>query len=162
MMSGRNAKTNFPVNPKNASNNDDHDSPPSFFSSSSSSPSSSSSLSEILSAKLRKCCKVPSPSLTCLRLDTENSHIGVWQKKAGARPDSANWVMTVELGKNSRSGEHGLLPLEKPDLPVFENPVAVVAAAGRELGGGGGSGGGGEEEERNIALQMIEELLNRN
>ncbi|RVW54049.1 Ethylene-responsive transcription factor WIN1 [Vitis vinifera] len=40
----------------------------------------------------------PSPSLTCLRLDTDNSHLGVWQKRAGTRSGSS-WVMRVELGK---------------------------------------------------------------
>ncbi|CBI21039.3 unnamed protein product, partial [Vitis vinifera] len=69
LMNGQNAKTNFPV-----------------------------ALSEILTTKLRKCCKDPSPSLTCLRLDTDNSHLGVWQKRAGTRSGSS-WVMRVELGK---------------------------------------------------------------
>ncbi|XP_065850732.1 ethylene-responsive transcription factor WIN1 [Euphorbia lathyris] len=123
LMSGRNAKTNFPIpqnpigNPK-PTNND----------------SSSSELSEILHAKLRKCSKAPSPSLTCLRLDTENSHIGVWQKRAGQRSDS-NWVMTVELGKGNQA------ETEVVQVPEMTNEMV--------------------EEER-IALQMIEELLNRN
>ncbi|CBI36313.3 unnamed protein product, partial [Vitis vinifera] len=94
MMSGRNAKTNFPTAVNHANNEE-------------SSSSSPTALSAILSAKLRKCCKSPSPSLTCLRLDTENSNIGVWQKRAGTRSDS-NWVMTVELGKkNEQAAEAG-------------------------------------------------------
>ncbi|KAM7471691.1 hypothetical protein LguiA_009874 [Lonicera macranthoides] len=130
LMSGRNAKTNFPV----VSNmNDVNNYPPTL---------SSPALSAILSAKLRKCCKSPSPSLTCLRLDTENSHIGVWQKRAGSRSDS-NWVMTVELGKKDAD-------------PTEASPV-LVEAAPEEV-----STDGGIDEEERIALQMIEELLNRN
>ncbi|XP_059644441.1 ethylene-responsive transcription factor WIN1-like [Cornus florida] len=121
LIRGPNAKTNFPVTEAAANEN---------------SPltSSSRTLSAILSAKLRKCSKSPSPSLTCLRLDTENSHIGVWQKRAGERSDS-NWVMTVELGKK-------------------EEPAAVVSPEPKV--------GGGLEEEEKVALQMIEELLNGN
>uniref|UniRef100_A0A453SFG2 AP2/ERF domain-containing protein n=1 Tax=Aegilops tauschii subsp. strangulata TaxID=200361 RepID=A0A453SFG2_AEGTS len=102
LMSGRNAKTNFPV-PRSA-NGEIIVAPAAArdgrggVGSSSSGAAGASSLSQILSAKLRKCCKTPSPSLTCLRLDTEKSHIGVWQKRAGARADSS-WVMTVELNK---------------------------------------------------------------
>ncbi|KAH9761822.1 AP2/ERF domain-containing protein [Citrus sinensis] len=75
LMSGRNAKTNFPVT--QSSNGD-----PAQPSESSSSSSPTNELSQLLHAKLRKCSKTPSPSMTCLRLDTENSHIGVWQKRA--------------------------------------------------------------------------------
>ncbi|RWW28179.1 hypothetical protein GW17_00007360 [Ensete ventricosum] len=89
LMCGRNAKTNFPV-PLNP----DGDAGAAHG-------SSKAALSEVLSAKLRKCCKAtPSPSLTCLRLDTEKSHIGVWQKRAGTRADSS-WVLTVELGNEA-------------------------------------------------------------
>ncbi|KAF1002027.1 ethylene-responsive transcription factor WIN1-like [Apium graveolens] len=159
LMSGRNAKTNFPVaatQPQQTENNNvtsNIDSPQpqsmtslSASSSSSSSSSSSKSLSAILSAKLRKCCKSPSPSLTCLRLDTENSHIGVWQKRAGARSDS-NWVMTVDLGNNYASSP-------QQDLMAVEQPPEPITTPRK-------SNGGLDEEER-IALQMIEELLNRN
>ncbi|GFZ04081.1 integrase-type DNA-binding superfamily protein [Actinidia rufa] len=73
----------------------------------------------VLIAKLRKCCKSPSPSLTCLRLDPENSRIGVWQKQAGVRPDS-KWVMTVQLGKKNE------------ELPEKEVPVAVGDGLGEE------------------------------
>ncbi|XP_057514376.1 ethylene-responsive transcription factor WIN1-like [Actinidia eriantha] len=117
LMCGRNAKTNFPI-ASVASNN----------------AAMSNSSSAALSAKLRKCCKSPSASLTCLRLDPENSRIGVWQKQAGVRPDS-KWVMTVQLGKKNEK------------LPEKEVPVAV---------------GDGLGEEERMALQMIEELLNRN
>ncbi|KAF7123748.1 hypothetical protein RHSIM_Rhsim12G0192100 [Rhododendron simsii] len=125
LMSGRNAKTNFP--------NTASSSPPVTA-------SSSTTLSSTLSEKLRKCCKTPSPSLTCLRLDPENSHIGVWQKRAGARSDS-KWVMTVELGE------------KKED--VTEKEVAPPGNAAEEVGDG-------LDEEERMALQMIEELLNGN
>ncbi|CAI0542904.1 unnamed protein product [Linum tenue] len=119
-MSGRNAKTNFPVTQSTT------DAP------------IKNGLSEILHAKLRKCSKTPSPSMTCLRLDTENSHIGVWQKRAGQRSDS-NWVMTVQLGNRNNNNNSETAAAE---------PVPAIR---KEI----------EEEER-IALQMIEELLNRN
>ncbi|XP_047973625.1 ethylene-responsive transcription factor WIN1-like [Salvia hispanica] len=134
LMSGRNAKTNFPVpaaHQDGAAGNEISAAAPSNFPSS----SRSASLSSILSAKLRKCCKSPSPSLTCLRLDTENSHIGVWQKRAGS---NSSWVMTVELGKKSTA-----------DL---QDPAAEE----------GGKAADGINEEERMALQMIEELLNRN
>ncbi|OMP00055.1 hypothetical protein COLO4_12947 [Corchorus olitorius] len=113
-------------------------------------------LNSILSEKLRKCCKMPSPSLTCLRLDTENSHIGVWQKRAGPRSDSS-WVMTVELGRKTIN-------------------EAEKSSDGKKVGVSGESGGiksmgqevgenlnhHGLDEEQKAALQMIEELLNRN
>ncbi|KAE8654518.1 Ethylene-responsive transcription factor WIN1 [Hibiscus syriacus] len=124
LMSGRNAKTNFPVTPKGAENA--HSTPP-------------NELSELLHAKLRKCSKTPSPSMTCLRLDTEKFHIGVWQKRAG-QTDS-NWVMTVELGKGNAVAPPNKLPSNTSgDEPRITDM---------------------DEEER-VALQMIEELLNRN
>lgn len=134
LMSGRNAKTNFPI-VANQEGNDQNNS-----------TASPTPLSSKLSAKLRKCCKTPSPSLTCLRLDTENSHIGVWQKGAGPRSDS-NWVMTVELGqKNGQASE--------PKLP--EQPQTQEMDVGQEVAGDG------LDEEQRVALQMIEEFLNRN
>lgn len=117
-MSGRNAKTNFPAAVDKIPNEE----------------------SSTLNAKLKKCCKAPSPSLTCLRLDTENSHIGVWQKRAGPRSDS-NWVLTVPLGKKNE---------EPSELDPTERVVS-----GREVAGG-------LNQEESMALQMIEELLNRN
>ncbi|KAL0415342.1 UNVERIFIED_CONTAM: Ethylene-responsive transcription factor WIN1 [Sesamum latifolium] len=152
LMSGRNAKTNFPV-PPNQDIGGVNDISPSSSSSSSSTTSKASSLSSILSAKLRKCCKTPSPSLTCLRLDTENSHIGVWQKRAGSRSDS-NWVMTVELGKKKNNDQN-------PAVAVAEQEKAPPAAPPEEASSMAGVRDGIDEEER-IALQMIEELLNRN
>ncbi|KAG8379840.1 hypothetical protein BUALT_Bualt07G0131300 [Buddleja alternifolia] len=139
LMSGRNAKTNFPVVSNQENMNDI-----------SPSSSSSSSLSSILSAKLRKCCKSPSPSLTCLRLDTENSHIGVWQKRAGSRSDS-NWVMTVELGKKKNEG-HNAPPEAMAEQAAARPGTSTEIIEMRD----------GMDEEERIALQMIEELLNRN
>ncbi|XP_076938432.1 ethylene-responsive transcription factor WIN1-like [Bidens hawaiensis] len=123
LMSGHNAKTNFPINKPEPDGNTDPSSP-------------TSALSAMLTAKLKKCCKSPSPSLTCLRLDTESSHIGVWQKRAGIHSDS-NWVMTVELGKKKVKIEG---ELEVENCGNYRN----------------------NEEEDKIALQMIEELLNTN
>ncbi|ONK81059.1 uncharacterized protein A4U43_C01F24780 [Asparagus officinalis] len=117
---------------------------------SSANANSSSNLSEVLSAKLRKCCKAPSPSLTCLRLDTEKSHIGVWQKRAGARADS-NWVMTVQLGK-----------MEQPAPPKEDASPSPSSSAAGEGTSSQGIGESGIDEEERLALQMIEELLNRN
>ncbi|KAF8406942.1 hypothetical protein HHK36_006063 [Tetracentron sinense] len=133
-MSGRNAKTNFPAvkTPMDDTKIGED------------SPSSPMGLSASLSAKLRRSCKAPSPSLTCLRLDTENSHIGVWQKGAGAQSDSG-WVMKVELGKKSEQASTAGLPLLK----------SSAAVAAPEIGDG-------IDEEQRVALQMIEELLNRN
>ncbi|CAK9164868.1 unnamed protein product [Ilex paraguariensis] len=129
-MSGRNAKTNFPVAPNQTTNGN---------------TSTPSPFRAILSAKLRKyCCKSPSPSLTCLRLDTENSHIGVWQKRAGARSDS-NWVMTVELDQK----KYEQRPEKTPVIATSEKEIPREVVDGMN------------EEER-IALQMIEELLNWN
>ncbi|CAN6277901.1 unnamed protein product [Urochloa humidicola] len=134
LMSGRNAKTNFPVQrnstgePTPAAGRDAR--------SNIGGGSYTANLSQILSAKLRKCCKAPSPSLTCLRLDPEKSHIGVWQKRAGARADS-NWVMTVELNKEAA-----------PIDAVSQSTSATTASQATAM----------DDEER-IALQMIEELL---
>ncbi|XP_027344903.1 ethylene-responsive transcription factor WIN1-like [Abrus precatorius] len=135
LMSGRNAKTNFPVADNPMANQ------------SSTSSSSSTTLSAVLSAKLRKCCKSPSPSLTCLRLDTENSHIGVWQKRAGPRSD-ANWIMMVEL---ERKKNHEGSPSHS-EIPVLVDAPEKVKPEEDS----------GLDEEQRMALQMIEELLNRN
>ncbi|KAK4735648.1 hypothetical protein R3W88_009909 [Solanum pinnatisectum] len=152
LMSGRNAKTNFPVQATDENKKDNSKSNNSALSG-----SSSSSLSAILSAKLRKSCKLPSPSLTCLRLDTESSNIGVWQKRAGARPDSS-WVMTVEFGKKKiiNDNEQMIIPDENltssSTFSSQENSIKIEE--GKECGV--------MNEEERMALQMIEELLNRN
>ncbi|KAL4292218.1 hypothetical protein HN51_042503 [Arachis hypogaea] len=139
LMSGRNAKTNFPVSENNNNNNNS-----SSGTASSSSSSSTTTFSAVLSAKLRKCCKSPSPSLTCLRLDTENCHIGVWQKRAGPRSES-NWIMMVELERNNTT------------TPLTTQPASSSLKPEEAT-----NNNGGLDEEQRIALQMIEELLNRN
>uniref|UniRef100_A0A7N0TZS4 AP2/ERF domain-containing protein n=1 Tax=Kalanchoe fedtschenkoi TaxID=63787 RepID=A0A7N0TZS4_KALFE len=150
LMSGRNAKTNFPID-----QTDDQistDSPNGKNCVSRSSSSSNTTLSEILHAKFKKCTKAPSPSLTCLRLDTEKSNIGVWQKRAGSRSE-ANWVMTVELGGVSRSTSY------KAGVGVNKGSSGV----GFGLEWKSADGNVGDEmvknDEERIALQMIEELL---
>ncbi|EXB67303.1 Ethylene-responsive transcription factor WIN1 [Morus notabilis] len=210
LMSGRNAKTNFPINttslPLTSSDNiNDHIKYSTLNSSlaninnitttttitttnMSSTSSSSSAFSAVLSAKLRKCCKIPSPSLTCLRLDTKNSHIGVWQKRAGPRSDS-NWVMMVEIATsknnnndddnnnniNMSNNNNNLMQHDQYDWPPAHNDIAAdayddhigrepaMAATAPELGGDEhGLMMDGEKEEKLVTLQMIEELLNSN
>ncbi|KAK9078266.1 hypothetical protein SSX86_002323 [Deinandra increscens subsp. villosa] len=141
LMSGNNAKTNFPIGktePRDV-------------------VSPSPALSTMLTAKLRKCCKSPSPSLTCLRLDTESSHIGVWQKRAGIGSDS-NWVMTVELGKK-KPNIHPDFNGKNFTLKYKVNEQQTVSKI-EEDENKCGVRKSGEEEEDKIALQMIEELLN--
>lgn len=148
LISGRNAKTNFPIT-KTTYEKDNNDN------------NNRHSLSTIMSAKLRKCCKSPSPSLTCLRLDTENSHIGVWQKRAGPRADS-NWVMMVELGTQIKENNLLLHPsssdMKQPTSDTTQ--VQMLPAAVLEIPSG--IIDNNLDEEERIALQMIEELLNRN
>ncbi|XP_022981249.1 ethylene-responsive transcription factor SHINE 3-like isoform X2 [Cucurbita maxima] len=135
LMNGQNAKTNFPAS-KDRSEEASHGH--------SASPLSPKTLSELLSTKLRKCCKNPSPSLTCLRLDSDNAHIGVWQKRAGTRAAS-DWVMRIELGKK-----------ETPSPSMSLSPLPEPASQEAE-----GCQNGIDEEDR-IAMQMIEELLSWN
>ncbi|RLM56040.1 ethylene-responsive transcription factor WIN1-like [Panicum miliaceum] len=166
LMSGRNAKTNFPV-PRTATG-ELAPVPPardsrggggggSSSAAASAAGGSSSSLSQILSAKLRKCCKTPSPSLTCLRLDPEKSHIGVWQKRAGARADSS-WVMTVQLNKDAAaSSSSGEEPAPSDGAATTPTSTSTVTTAGSPSA----SATMEDDEEERIALQMIEELLGR-
>ncbi|OMO81118.1 hypothetical protein CCACVL1_12598 [Corchorus capsularis] len=163
LMSGRNAKTNFPISQTgngDSKSGNEINNPNSSSSSSSSIISAPNDLSELLHAKLRKCSKAPSPSMTCLRLDTENSHIGVWQKRAGQSSDS-NWVMTVQLGKGSNpNGDHDQVSANNailmPDIiPNSSSPEELATESSAEMRGE-------IDEEERIALQMIEELLNRN
>ena len=88
-MSGRNAKTNFPItqtpngDPKFSANDPSSTTTSSTTNSNSTAAAAAASasasapngLSEILHAKLRKCSKTPSPSMTYLSLDTKNSAI---------------------------------------------------------------------------------------
>lgn len=140
LMSGRNAKTNFPITqtPQGDSNTTTENR-----------PSTSKDLEEILHAKLRKCGKLPSPSMTCLRLDTENSHIGVWQKRAGRCNSDSNWVMTVQLGKNKTVIEDNGSTSGSIVVPTTTTTTTEEEIVRGEI-----------DEEDRIALQMIEELLN--
>ena len=142
LMNGQNAKTNFPTS-KNQAEADDNNNTDTFL--------SPKALSELLSTKLRKYCKDPAPSLTCLRLDADNSHIGVWQKGAGPHSGS-NWVMRLELGKKQiiTEGESTGSP-QSTNIGAVENNEVEVEVEVEE-----------EEEEDRVALQMIEELLNWN
>ena len=116
-------------------------------------PNSSKELSELLNTKLRKGCKDPSPaSLTCLRLDNDNSHIGVWQKRSGSRSTS-NWVMRVELGskKTQVTEEDGSSSLSSVSS-LTSIPSPTVTATSSEPGNG-------TDEEDRIAMQMIDKRL---
>ncbi|XP_076956538.1 ethylene-responsive transcription factor WIN1-like [Bidens hawaiensis] len=129
LMNGQTVKTNFPVNTKK-----NH-----------SLPSHTEIPAATLAAKLRKCCKDPSPSLTCLRLDSDNSHFGVWQKRPG-KGSGSGWVMKVELGGKGKAGTRTVSEIS--DAPAVKE---------------GGSGNDQEiDEENKMVMQMIEELLNWN
>ncbi|KAI3893421.1 hypothetical protein MKW92_045377 [Papaver armeniacum] len=141
LMSGRNAKTNFSINKTTTEIE------------ASKVSQSSAELSTFLGAKLRRCCKTLSPSLTCLRLDTESSHIGVWQKRAGSHSES-NWIMTIEFGKNNEQTSNDHLP----DAEVSLEKNAMVTSQTDHMVKNGEQIC---EDEDKIALQMIEELLNR-
>lgn len=134
LMNGQNAKTNFPV--VKSEEGSDHVNSPLM---------SPKSLSELLNAKLRKSCKDLTPSLTCLRLDTDSSHIGVWQKRAGSKT-SSTWVMRLELGKivNESVDGLGLAKMKKQNVDKREEEKEEEAI--------------GDEDQ--LAMEMIEELLN--
>ncbi|KAL2525693.1 Ethylene-responsive transcription factor SHINE 3 [Abeliophyllum distichum] len=147
LMSGQNAKTNFPM-VKNDNSTGDHDTNSSKDVTLLSPPT----LSDILSAKLRKSCKDPSPSLTCLRLDNDNSHIGVWQKRAG-RHSGSHWVMKVELGKNTPAASAA--QVSNDSSPSTSSGSVSSSGIDKNIGDG-------LEEENKVAMQMVEELLNWN
>lgn len=162
LMSGRNAKTNFPVS---ETNSDTERKSTLAVSSGGDRQESPKELSEILHAKLRKCSKTPSPSLTCLRLDTENSHIGVWQKRAGQSSDSSKWVMTVELHKKNNAVNIAA-SVNGDNLNSCSSPTTVAAGAAMSSSSSSSMESKSMatcnyemEEEQSIALQMIEELL---
>ncbi|KNA21276.1 hypothetical protein SOVF_044440, partial [Spinacia oleracea] len=120
LMSGRKAKTNFPVTKTGPTN--ETTTPTTSF--------PNNCVSTLLNSKLRKSYQKLCPSLTCLRLDTENSHIGVWQKRSVGGQSNSSWVMTLKFDG-------------KEDNVEAQEVVK-----------------GGISEEETIALQMIEELLN--
>ncbi|KAL8166459.1 hypothetical protein V2J09_007958 [Rumex salicifolius] len=147
LINGRTAKTNFPSGKDGETTTTKSTDSTALIKGSSSSSSTTSNggksaLSEMVSTKLRRQCKDPSPSLTCLRLDTDNSRIGVWQKRAGSAAGSS-WVMRVELGKQSK------LQISSESSPDQVSPTLTRVNAGMS-------------EEEKVALQMIEELLNWN
>ncbi|KAI3691059.1 hypothetical protein L2E82_49274 [Cichorium intybus] len=141
LMNGQNAKTNFPV-ANNTPQGGTHKSPVEIP-------------ADTLAAKLRKCCKDRAPSLTCLRLDSDNSHIGVWQKRAG-KGCGSGWVMKVELGGKRKEREDDEETTSQTTSFESLSPTVV------EDGGPGGGGDENIEEENRVAMQMIEELLNWN
>lgn len=121
LMSGRKAKTNFPIT-KNCSSNETPTRSTTLKQPSTSSPSSISSL---LNTKLRKSYQKVCPSLTCLRLDTENSHIGVWQKRSVGGQSNSSWVMSVKFdAKNNvieaQETKNGVSEEEKIALQMIE------------------------------------------
>ncbi|KAG6388082.1 hypothetical protein SASPL_153279 [Salvia splendens] len=129
LMNGHNAKTNFPATSNAPEQNTNAPS------------SQAATLSEMLAAKLKKCCKNPAPSITCLRIDNDNSNIGVWQKRAG-RDSGSQWVMKVELKKT-------MMPCQSSSSSQSSwstsSEVDEVSDA--------------MDEENRVALQMVEELL---
>ncbi|CAD6339074.1 unnamed protein product [Miscanthus lutarioriparius] len=163
LMSGRNAKTNFPV-PRRATG--ELAPVPAARDarggggSSCAAPggSNTANLSQILSAKLRKCCKTPSPSLTCLRLDPEKSHIGVWQKRAGARADSS-WVMTIELNKDAPAAVAPAFSGEEPAPSGGGAAATTPTSTSSTVTTCSPPPAAMMDDEERIALQMIEELL---
>jgi len=161
LMSGRNAKTNFPV-PRSATG--ELAPVPAVWdargsgASSSAAPGGGTNLSQILSAKLRKCCKTPSPSLTCLRLDPEKSHIGVWQKRAGARADSS-WVMTIELNKDAPAAVAPAFSGEEPAPSGGGAAATTPTSTSSTVTTCSPPPAAMMDDEERIALQMIEELL---
>ncbi|KAL0330539.1 UNVERIFIED_CONTAM: Ethylene-responsive transcription factor WIN1 [Sesamum radiatum] len=142
LMSGQNAKTNFPEsNPSTTAE----------YSPILSSPSGS--VSDILGAKLKKCCKNnPAPSITCLRLDNDNSKIGVWQKRAG-RHSGSHWVMKVELMKKKKKkpthddGDDD----DSSNIYHMSSQQSSLSEIGDPM-----------DEENKVAMQMVEELLDWN
>ncbi|KAH9606641.1 hypothetical protein KSS87_013077 [Heliosperma pusillum] len=181
LMNGQNAKTNFPredtIKHSSSNNNDTINTNNSNNSNSNLQEHKvtplNSTLSEILSAKLKRYCKDPSPSLTCLRLDTDNSHIGVWQKRAGSCSGSS-WVMRVELGKPSTStitkqhilvDNNNIINNDNNNnlLPFSSTTSTSTCTISSSSSSSSISDIGAEmSEEDEAALQMIEELLNWN
>ncbi|CAN8299222.1 unnamed protein product [Cochlearia groenlandica] len=135
LMNGQTAKTNFPHVFKSEQSSDHVNSP----------LTSSKSVSELLNAKLKKSRKDSTPSLTCLRLDTDSSHIGVWQKQAGSKT-GPNWVMRFQLGNivNENVDDSALTKIKKQNVLDKEEEMANYNV----------------DEEQQLAMEMIEELLN--
>lgn len=143
LFNGRNARTNFPVT---------HNSNEEHIASTSSKEdqiSLSEGISEMVHAKLKRSSTKPSPSLTCSRLDSVNSHIGVWKKQAGACLDS-NWVMRVAIGNKSSVVEEHVLT------------DSCSSSSSSSMSSATNTGSNKFDEEERLAMQMIEKLLNTN
>ncbi|KAK1400032.1 ethylene-responsive transcription factor SHINE 2-like [Heracleum sosnowskyi] len=144
LMSGRTAKTNFSVDVPEKIPDEVYDNtrgaagarapaPPDHHYEDSGSAEKNSLAETVIKEKLKKWSgRRVSPSLICLMLDTQNSHIGVWQKRAGSVYSHSDWIIKFDLNNN----------------PDFKN--CHTSSIKREIG----------DEEDRIALQMIEELLN--
>ncbi|WCJ30287.1 Integrase-type DNA-binding superfamily protein [Euphorbia peplus] len=169
LMNGQNAKTNFVVDEKSGSKTIS-DKSSSLIMSPLAYSKSNKSLAEVLNGKLRKSCKDSSPaSLTCLRLDNDNSHIGVWQKGGGGSGSrsSSNWVMRIELGNKKTqqvieedgSSTSSLSPSSTSSLSPSSSSSSSFATHDAPIGI---EARNSMDEEDRIAMQMIEELLHWN
>ncbi|EXB85461.1 Ethylene-responsive transcription factor SHINE 3 [Morus notabilis] len=140
LLTGRNAKTNFPAKTQNSGDRNSSPTSPAA--------TSQKGLSEILRAKLSKCGKkTSSPSVTCLRLDTDSCNIGVWQKRGGSK--NANWVLTTALGKVDEGSPDQRSSTSSELTPAREEERSTQIR--------------GDDQEDSVAvLQMIEELLHMN
>lgn len=143
LISGRSAKTNFSVDVPAGKIPDEVDdstcgagaspAPPDCNHEDCGSAKKSSLAETVIKEKLKKWSeRRVSPSLICLMLDTQNSRIGVWQKRAGSVYSHSDWIIKFDLHNN----------------PDFTN--CHTSSIKRET----------QDEEDRIALQMIEELLN--
>ncbi|KAH9314199.1 hypothetical protein KI387_022826, partial [Taxus chinensis] len=88
IMCGPLAKTNFPYDPL---------SKPSFLSAALTTKLHGFFLASLMQQGHSHSRSAIPPSLTCLRLDTDKSNLGIWQKKGGKHSES-KWVMTVKVG----------------------------------------------------------------
>ncbi|KAL8149729.1 ethylene-responsive transcription factor WIN1-like [Apium graveolens] len=142
LMSGRSAKTNFSVDVSGKIPDEVYDdpcgagsapAPPEQHYEDSGSLKKSSLAETVIKEKLKKWSeRRVSPSLIGLMLDTQNSRIGVWQKRAGSAYSHSDWIIKFDLHN-------------EPDFTECH-----TSSIKRETG----------DEEDRIALQMIEELLN--
>ncbi|KAL2929576.1 Ethylene-responsive transcription factor WIN1 [Bienertia sinuspersici] len=162
IMCGRNAKTNFPqsqatheIEHNNYYNNKANymKTNPYSQASSSSNITTQESFTQVLHAKLCKPNNVTSPSLTCLRLDTENSNIGVWQSTlALALKNKVNFD-----DKHEESNKKQAQKERRISMPIIISPTIDTFGRIYDCGHDGSM-----DEEESVALQMVDELLSRN
>ncbi|XP_019173782.1 PREDICTED: ethylene-responsive transcription factor WIN1-like isoform X2 [Ipomoea nil] len=169
LMNGQNAKTNFPaaaVAKEKSNGNGGEATPPIPV--------------DVLSAKLKKCCREPAPSITCLRLDTDGCHIGVWQKKSG-KDSGSNWLTKIELQGKKKKKKKVCATEEEEEEEERQTPSS--STTDNNAGGGGGYCNSWDnivspssssslsssnnsladmDDENRVAMQMVEELLNWN